>query len=74
MRGELNKAGETGLVYKRMKTPSLVFSGYQYRIHQESSKLIGWVCAKLISWVCAKDKCGKCTGKLKNNLQLSALF
>jgi hypothetical protein len=66
MRGELNKAGETGLVYKRVKNPFLVFSGYQYRIHQESSKLI--------SWVCVKDKCGKCTGKLKNNLQLSAQF
>jgi len=49
-----------------MGKPSLVFSGYQYRIHQKSSKLI--------SWVCVADKCGKCKGKLKNNLQLSALL
>jgi hypothetical protein len=43
---KLNRDGEIELVYKRMGKPSMVFSGYQYRIHRKSSTLRSWVCVK----------------------------
>jgi hypothetical protein len=52
---------DTAVVSTRMGKPSLIFGGFQYRIHRKNSKLI--------SWVCVKDKCGKCKGKLKTTLQ-----
>jgi hypothetical protein len=58
---KLITAGETALIWTRMGKPSLVFSGYQYRIHGENSKLISWVCVKL--------KSGNCNGKLQTNVQ-----
>jgi hypothetical protein len=54
-------AGEIAAVSTRMGKPSLIFDGYQYRIHLKNSKLM--------SWVCVKDKWGKCKGKLKTTLQ-----
>jgi len=38
--------GETAVVSKTVGELSLGFSGYQYRIHGENSKLISWVCVK----------------------------
>jgi len=58
---KLIAAGETALVRMTTGKRSLVFSGYQYRIHGENSELV--------SWVRVEDKCGKCKGKLKTNLQ-----
>jgi hypothetical protein len=54
-------AGEMAVASTRMGKPSLIFRGYEYRIHRKNSKLI--------SWVCVKDKCGTCNGKLRTNLQ-----
>jgi hypothetical protein len=54
-------AGEIAVVSTRMGKPSLIFGGYQYRIHGKNSKFI--------CWVCVKEKCGKCKGKLKTTLQ-----
>jgi hypothetical protein len=54
-------AGEISAVYERMRKPSLGFSGYQYGIHG--------LISKLISWARVKEKCGRCKGKLKTNLQ-----
>jgi hypothetical protein len=54
-------AGEIAVVSTRMGKPSLIFGGYEYRIHRKNSTFI--------SWVCVKDKYGKCKGKLKTTLQ-----
>jgi len=56
---KLITAGETALIWTRMGKPSLVFSGYQYRILGENSKFVSWVCVKS----------GNCKGKLKTNVQ-----
>lgn len=53
-------ADEISVVYTRMGKPSLVFRGYQYRIHLKNSKL---------SRVCVIDKYSKCKEKLKTDLQ-----
>jgi hypothetical protein len=54
-------ADEIAVVCTGMGKPSLIFGGYQYRIHGKNSKFI--------SWVGVNDKCGKCKGKLKTTLQ-----
>jgi hypothetical protein len=53
-------ASKISVVSTRMGKLSLIFSGYQYRIHRKNSKL---------SWVSVKDKWVKCKGKLKTTLQ-----
>jgi len=52
--------GEISAVSTRMGKLSLVFRGYQYRIHLKNSKL---------SSLYVIDKYSKCKGKLKTDLQ-----
>ena len=52
-------------VYENGK-PSLVISGYLYRIHRNNSKLV--------NLVCVKQKCDKWERKLKTNLQCGVVI
>jgi len=57
---KLIMTGEISVVSTRMGNPSLVFRGYQSRIHLKNSKL---------SWVYVIDKFSKSKGKLKTDLR-----